>query len=77
MLVGASPGRYAELASLLQFIAGWIASDPEHMTASLLDYAGDVPYGPGQLRLDLDRFASLLTAGNGPSLILNTGNNDF
>jgi hypothetical protein len=71
------PEDAAELAGLLKFIAGWIASDYEHMTASLLDYAGDAPYGPGQLRLDLDRFASLLTAGDGPSLILNTGNNDF
>ena len=59
------PADAAELADFLQFIAGWLASDREHMSSSLLRYADDVPYGLGQLRLDLDRFSSLLTEGNG------------
>ena len=71
------PADAAELADLLQFIVGWLASDREHIASSLLHYAGDVPYGPGQLRLHLDRFASLLTGGSGPSLIFNTPNDDF
>ncbi len=70
------PADAAELADFLRFIAGWLASDREHMTSSLLRYAGDVPYGLGQLRLDLDRFASLLTEDNGRPLRQSTGN-DF
>jgi hypothetical protein len=47
------------------------------MASSLLDYNGNVPYGLGQLRLDLDRFTSLLNGGNGQPLTRNTGNDDF
>jgi hypothetical protein len=75
--VNLDPADADELAGLLQFIAGWIASDREHMTASLAGYAGDIPYGPGQLRLDLDRFTTLLREDNGESLTPNTGNDEF
>jgi hypothetical protein len=75
--VNLDPADAAELADLLQFITGWLASDREHMTSSLLDYAGDVPYGLGQLRLDLDRFTSLLKGGNNESPIPNLGDDDF
>ena len=71
------PADAAELADLLQFITGWLASDRQHMTSSLLDYNGDVPYGLGQLRLDLDRFTSLLRGDNGESLIRNLDNDDI
>jgi hypothetical protein len=74
--VNLDPADAAELADLLQFIADWLASDREHMASSLLRYAGDVPYGLGQLRLDLDRFTSLLTEANGQPLRRSTGN-DF
>ena len=71
------PADAAELADLLQFIAGWTASDRERMSASLLDYIGDTPYSPGHLRLDLDRFTSLLREDNGESLTQGTGNDEF
>ena len=40
------PADAAELADLLQFIVGWLASDREHTASSLLHYAGDVPTAP-------------------------------
>ena len=58
------PADAAELADLLQFIVGWLASDREHIASSLLHYAGDVPYGLGQLHLHLDRFTALLREDN-------------
>jgi hypothetical protein len=75
--VNLDPADAAELADLLQFIAGWTASDREHMSASLLRYIGDTPYSPGHLRLDLDRFTSLLREDNGESLTRSTGNDEF
>ena len=71
-----APEDAAELAGFLQFIAGWIASDREHMGTSLLDYIGDTPYSLGRLRLDLDRLTSVLREDNGESIIQGTGN-DF
>jgi hypothetical protein len=61
------PEDAAELADFLQFIAGWIASDREHMGTSLSGYLGDIPYSTGHLRLDLDRFTSVLREGNSES----------
>jgi hypothetical protein len=63
------PENAAELADFLQFIAGWIASDREHMGTSLSGYLGDIPYSTGHLRLDLDRLTSVLREGNGESII--------
>lgn len=71
-----APEDAAELAGFLQFIAGWIASDREHMGTSLSGYIGDTPYSLGRLRLDLDRFTSVLREDNGEPVIRGTGN-DF
>jgi hypothetical protein len=57
-----------ELTETLQFIAGWLASDPARLTASLLDYVGHPAYGPQQLRQDLNRFTFLLGGSDGEDL---------
>ena len=57
-----------ELAELLQFLAGWLSSDPGRLSASLLDYVGHPAYGPGQLRQDLGRFTFLLGGSDGEDL---------
>jgi hypothetical protein len=62
------PTDNVELTETLQFIAGWLASDPARLTASLLDYAGHPAYGPQQLRQDLDRFTFLLGGSDGEDL---------
>jgi len=49
------PADTIELTETLDFIAGWLASDPAHLTPSLLDYVGHPAYGPQQLRQDLGR----------------------
>ena len=59
------PADAAELTETLQFIAGWLSSDPSRLTASLLDYVGHPAYGPEQLRQDLDRFTFLLGGSDG------------
>ena len=58
----------AELAELLQFITGWLASDPDRLAASLLAFVGHPAYGTEQLRQDLDRFAFLLGSNDGEPL---------
>jgi hypothetical protein len=58
----------AELAELLQFIAGWLASDPSRLTPSLMAFVGHPAYGTEQLRQDLDRFAFLLGGNDGEPL---------
>ena len=50
-----------ELAELLQFLSGWLASDPD-LAGSLTRFVGDPAYDLYQLRVDLDRFAFLLGA---------------
>ena len=57
-----------ELAELLQFLAGWLARDPDRPGASLGDYVGHPAYGTAQLRQDLDRFTFLLGGDDGESL---------
>ena len=57
-----------ELTETLQLIAGWLASDPSRLTASLLDFIGHPAYGPPQLRQDLDRFTFLLGGSDGEEL---------
>jgi hypothetical protein len=59
------PADTAELTQTLQFIAGWLRSDPSRLTPSLLDYVGHPAYGPEQLRQDLDRFTFLLGGSDG------------
>ena len=58
----------AELAELLQFLTGWIATDPARLAPSLLAYVGHPAYGLPQLRNDLDRFTFLLGGNDGESL---------
>ena len=58
----------AELAELLQFLTGWIATDPACLAPSLLAYVGHPAYGLPQLRNDLDRFTFLLGGNDGEPL---------
>jgi hypothetical protein len=58
----------AELAELLQYLTGWLASDPARLATSLRAYAGHPAYGLEQLRSDLDRFAFLLGGNDGEPL---------
>ena len=58
----------AELAELLQFLAGWLARDPDRLGASLGDYVGHPAYSTAQLRQDLHRFTFLLGGDDGESL---------
>ena len=57
-----------ELAELLQFLAGWIASDPARLESSLLAYAGHPAYGTTHLQQDLHRFTFLLGGNDGEPL---------
>jgi hypothetical protein len=61
-------GDAAELAELLQFLAGWLARDPGRLGASLEQFVGYPAYDVGQLRQDLDRFTFLLGGDDGESL---------
>ena len=58
----------AELAELLQFLTGWIASDPARLAPSLLAFVGHPAYGLPQLRNDLNRFTFLLGGNDGEPL---------
>ena len=58
----------AELAELLQFLAGWLARDPDRLGASLETCVGHPAYGTAQLRQDLNRFIFLLGGDDGESL---------
>ena len=57
----------AELAELLQFLAGWLARDPDRLGASLETFVGHPAYGTAQLRQDLNRFIFLLGGDDGES----------
>jgi hypothetical protein len=61
-------GDAAELAELLQFLAGWLARDPGRLGASLGQFVGNPAYDVGRLRQDLDRFTFLLGGDDGESL---------
>ena len=58
----------AELAELLQFLTGWITSDPARLAPSLLAFVGHPAYGTQQLQDDLHRFAFLLGGNDGEPL---------
>ena len=58
----------AELAELLQFLAGWLARDPDRLGVSLEAFVGHPAYGIAQLRQDLNRFTFLLGGDDGESL---------
>jgi hypothetical protein len=52
----------------LDFITGWLDSDPARLTPSLLDYVGHPAYRPQQLRQDPDRFTFLRGGSDGEEL---------
>jgi hypothetical protein len=58
----------AELAELLQFLAGWLARDPGRLGASPEEFAGHPACNVSQLRQDLGRFTFLLGGDDGESL---------
>ena len=58
----------AELAEMLQFLSQWLARDPDHLSASLAQFAGHPAYGLAQLRQDLERFAFLLGGSDGEQI---------
>ena len=58
----------AELAEMLQFLAGWLNRDPSRPGASLEDFAGHPACNTCQLREDPDRFIFLLGGSDGESL---------
>jgi hypothetical protein len=58
----------AELAELLQFLAGWLARDPGRLGASLEAFAGHPAYNIGELRQDLNRFTFLPGGDDGEAL---------
>jgi hypothetical protein len=58
----------AELAEMLQFLAGWLARDPARLAASLDEFVGHPGYGIQDLHGDLERFVFLLGGSDGESL---------
>ena len=58
----------AELAELLQFVGDWLATDHNHLDASLTCFVGNRGYDLTQLRNDLDRFTFLLGGNDGEPL---------
>jgi hypothetical protein len=66
--ISLDPVDAIELAELLQFLAGWITSDPARLQASLLTYVGHPAYGTTYLQQDLHRFAFLLGGNDGEPL---------
>jgi len=61
-------GDAIELAEMLQFLADWLAADPDRLDASLTRFVGHPAYGASQLRADLHRFVFLLGADDGEQL---------
>ncbi len=58
----------AELAELLAFLTGWLASDPTRLASSLQAFTGHPAYNLGQLRADLGRFTFLFGGNDGDPL---------
>ena len=58
----------AELAELLQFLAGWLARDPGRAGAGQEAFVGHPACNAGELRQDLNRFTFLLGGDDGESL---------
>lgn len=59
------PNDAAELAELLQFLDDWLATDREHLAASLSRFVGNHSYDLSQLRTDMSRFVFLLGGDDG------------
>lgn len=62
------PSDAAELAELLQFLGDWIATDRDHLDASLARFVGNHGYDLSQLCTDIGRFVFLLGADDGEQL---------
>lgn len=61
-------GDAVELAELLRFFSGWLASAGEELAGSLTRFVGTDAYGVAGLRGDLDRFTFLLGGSDGEPL---------
>ncbi|MEO9220349.1 MAG: hypothetical protein ABI251_00975 [Mycobacteriaceae bacterium] len=57
-----------ELTEMLQFLADWLAADPEHLDASLTRFVGHPAHSARQLRANLHRFRFLLGGDDGEQL---------
>jgi hypothetical protein len=62
------PTDAAELAELLQFLGDWLATDRNHLDASLARFVGNPDYNLSQLRTDIGRFVFLLGTDDGKRL---------
>lgn len=62
------PTDATELAQLLQFLGDWLATDRDHLDASLARFVGNRGYHLSQLRTDIGRFVFLLGADDGEQL---------
>lgn len=62
------PSDAAELAELLQFLDDWLATDRDHLDASLARFVGNRGYDLSQLRTDIGRIVFLLGADDGERL---------
>ncbi len=67
-------GDAAEPTEMLAFLAQWLARDPDRLSASLEEFAGNPAYGIQQLRDDLDRFIFLPGGSDGEQFL--TGDHD-
>jgi hypothetical protein len=55
-----APDHAVELTELLEFLNGWLTSDPDQLNASLLRYVGHPAYDINRLKADLARYVFLL-----------------
>lgn len=62
------PSDAAELAELLHFLDDWLATDRDHLDASLTRFVGNRGYDLSQLCTDMSRFVFLLGADDGKRL---------
>lgn len=62
------PSDAAELSELLRFLDDWLATDRDHLDASLARFVGNRGYDLSQLRTDIGRLVFLLGADDGERL---------
>lgn len=53
-------GDAVELGELLEFLAGWLAREGDHLAGAFSRFVGNAGYDIEDLRTDLSRFAFLL-----------------
>ncbi len=61
-------GDAVELGEMLEFLGGWLLSDPARLAESLRGFVGVDGYDLDDLRRDLSRFAFLLGFTDGEVL---------